>query len=259
MSKIRHITIVGSGLAAKYFSSVFHHYGFVIDAIISRNAIKGKALAKLVNAAYSDDFTQIIYSDLILVCVKDDAIKDVVKDLSIDKGIIAHCAGGIDLDVLSQFEQRAVIYPLQTLVLNANNAEVPILLEANSKSIEDILLTMIKKCQLNGHIVQSDSRRAYHLAAVFANNFTNAIMHATEDISRNFNLDFNVLKPLLQHTIQNVMEGNSPKNLQTGPAKRHDTVTMNKHKELLKSSPELRHLYEAISKFIASGHDDLKP
>lgn len=259
MTKIRHITIVGSGLAAKYFSSVLHHHGFVIDAILSRNATKGKALAKLVDAAYSDDFTQIIYSDLVLLCVKDDAIKDVIKDLSINKGIIAHCAGGIDLDVLNQFDQRAVIYPLQTLVLNANNAEVPILLEANTKPLEETLMTLIKKCHLNGHIVHSESRRAYHLAAVFANNFSNAIMHATENISDNFQLDFNLLKPLLKHTIQNVMDGNNAKNLQTGPAKRHDTVTMNKHKDLLKSKPELKNLYEAVSKFIASSQDNLKP
>jgi predicted short-subunit dehydrogenase-like oxidoreductase (DUF2520 family) len=252
MSSIRHITIVGSGLAAQYFARLFHSHAFVIDSIICRNAAKGKLLAESVKANWSDDFTQICYSDLVLVCVKDDAIAEVVKDLTLDDGIIAHCAGAMPLTVLSQFERSAVVYPLQTLINNASNTTAPILLETAFKQDLGTLKHLMEQCGNPTYAVDSEKRKHYHLAAVFANNFGNALMHATLKISHDFELDFDLLKPLISHTLQNVLDGHLPEQLQTGPARRKDRKTMNSHKQLLKDQSELKKLYEAMSEYIGT-------
>lgn len=258
MSSIRHITIVGSGLAAQYFARLFHEHSYIIDQIISRNPEKGKALASSVKAVWTDDFTQIVYSDLTLLCVKDDALEVVIKDLSIDDGIIAHCAGAVPLSVLSGFDKPAVLYPLQTLIKGAQSAVVPMLIEAGyQQDVHDLKLLM-EHCGNTVHLVDSDKRRYYHLAAVFANNFSNALMHASQSISTSFQLDFELLKPLISHSLQNVLDGNLPEQLQTGPARRGDTRTMNSHKQLLSEQPELKKLYEAMSAFITSQHAHVK-
>lgn len=258
MSSIRHITIVGSGLAAQYFARLFHDHSFIIDQIISRNSEKGKALASSVKAAWSDDFTQIVYSDLTLLCVKDDVIETVVKDLSIDEGIIAHCAGAVPMSVLSGFDRPGVVYPLQTLIKGAQSASVPILIEAGYQQDVHELKCLMEHCGNPVYSVDSEKRRYYHLAAVFANNFSNALMHASHSISESFQLDFELLKPLISHTLQNVMDGNLPEQLQTGPARRGDAKTMNSHKLLLADQPDLKKLYEAMSAYIATQHPTSK-
>ena len=258
MSNIRHITIVGSGLAAQYFAGLFHQHGYIIDQIISRNPDKGKALASSVKATWSDDFTQIVYSDLTLLCVKDDAIELVAKDLSIDDGIIAHCAGAVPLSVLSGFDKPGVVYPLQTLIKGAQTASVPVLIEAAYQQDVHDLKLLIEGCHNPVYLVDSEKRRYYHLAAVFANNFSNALMHASHSISAAFQLDFELLKPLISHTLQNVLDGNLPEHLQTGPARRGDAKTMNSHKQLLSDQPELKKLYEAMSAYIATQHPTSK-
>lgn len=252
MSQIRHITILGSGLAAQYFAELFYSHTFIIDQIISRNAEKGKALAGSVKAVWTDDFTQICYSDLVLVCVKDDAIAEVVKDLSLDDGIIAHCSGAVPLTVLSQFERSAVVYPLQTLIEKASGATVPVLLETSFKQDLGTLRQMVEQCGNPCFAVDSEKRKHYHLAAVFANNFGNALMQATHTLTQKFELDFELLKPLISHTLQNVMSGKNPEHLQTGPARRKDTKTMSAHKQMLAEHAELKKLYEAMSEFIVS-------
>lgn len=252
MSQIRHITIIGSGLAAQYFAELFHSHTFIIDQIISRNPERGKALADSVKASWSDDFTQICYADLVLVCVKDDAIAEVVKDLSLDEGIIAHCSGAVPLSVLSQFERSAVVYPLQTLIEKASGTTVPVLLETSLMQDLGTLKHLMEQCGNPAYAVDSEKRKHYHLAAVFANNFGNTLMQATHTLSQNFELDFDLLKPLISHTLQNVVNGKNPILLQTGPARRKDTKTMSSHKQMLVDHADLKKLYEAMSEYIAT-------
>jgi hypothetical protein len=46
----------------------------------------------------------------------------------------------------------------------------------------------------------------------------------------------------------------NPKAAQTGPAKRKDTVVMQKHLELLKNNKELKQVYTLLSDLIAKQH-----
>ncbi|MBL0050011.1 MAG: DUF2520 domain-containing protein [Bacteroidetes bacterium] len=58
-------------------------------------------------------------------------------------------------------------------------------------------------------------------------------------------LDFNILKPIIAQTANNIMH-HSPGEVQTGPAKRHDEKTMQRHLQLLKSKNR-KALYKMIS------------
>lgn len=253
MLLFKNITIVGSGHAANFFGNLFFSKGLKIDCIISRNASSGEALAQKVNSQFLLKSEAPIQSDLMILCLKDDSIADFIQNCSIsDNTLVAHCAGSVSIDVLSRVKRRAVIYPLQSLKGEVNAEEVPFLIEASEEDDMVLLSKWMESCHLKSHTCDSAKRKEYHLAAVFANNFTNAILSATEQLSNNFQLDFELLKPLITKTFQSVIDGKSATEHQTGPAKRSDKDTMLSHQQMLKNSKELQSLYKALSEFIQS-------
>ena len=60
------------------------------------------------------------------------------------------------------------------------------------------------------------------------------------------NLDFELLKPLLEETVQK-LNMLSPADAQTGPAIRNDKVIIDEHLEMLKNHPEYQKIYNLFS------------
>ena len=58
-------------------------------------------------------------ADLYLLCISDKNIAEVAKKLPEVKGIVAHTSGSVSMDVLSQFQEYGVFYPLQTFKKSA--------------------------------------------------------------------------------------------------------------------------------------------
>jgi hypothetical protein len=88
-----------------------------------------------------------------------------------------------------------------------------------------------------------------HVSAVFACNFTNHFYAIAEKLVKDTNLSFDLIKPLILETAQKAIL-NSPSQTQTGPAKRNDAATIDKHLDLLKSNPQLQNLYAIVSQDI---------
>ena len=128
--------------------------------------------------------------------------------------------------------------------------KVTICIDANSKS-HQILLTAIAE-QLSEKVYQiNDIQRAkLHVAAVFVNNFSNNLFTIGEQITEKENLPFDILKPLIQETVQKI-QNHSPSKMQTGPAIRNDQNTIDRHlKYLKKEFPELVEVYQTMTKSI---------
>ena len=96
----------------------------------------------------------------------------------------------------------------------------------------------------------SAQRARVHLAAVFACNFANHMYALGEEVVRRAGLDFGVLKPLIAETAAKACDARSPRDVQTGPAVRNDTVTQERHLALLDGDPTLQEIYTQISKNI---------
>jgi hypothetical protein len=84
------------------------------------------------------------------------------------------------------------------------------------------------------------------LAAVFACNFTNHFYQIANDLLASKNMSFDLLLPLITETV-NKVKSSSPEDAQTGPAKRNDQKTMQKHLNLLQGNDNLQTLYKLIS------------
>jgi predicted short-subunit dehydrogenase-like oxidoreductase (DUF2520 family) len=98
--------------------------------------------------------------------------------------------------------------------------------------------------------VNSDKRRIIHLAAVFANNFTNYLFSLSAKILETNNIKFEILLPLINETIAKISKVN-PVDAQTGPAKRNDKTVIKKHLKLLNHDSEVQKIYSVLSKSIA--------
>jgi predicted short-subunit dehydrogenase-like oxidoreductase (DUF2520 family) len=96
--------------------------------------------------------------------------------------------------------------------------------------------------------INEQQRFAMHLAAVFANNFTNAMYSIAYQIFKENNLDWSLIFPLLENTLEKA-KNNAPQSVQTGPAKRGDITIMKKHCNALQDK-ELKKIYLLISKKI---------
>jgi predicted short-subunit dehydrogenase-like oxidoreductase (DUF2520 family) len=249
--EIHHIAIVGSGNVATYMGHLLNNNSYKISAVISRNAMTGQALAEALETSFSAEHQISEDTDLVLLCVNDDDLRNASESLASGRYAVCHCAGSLPMDILDRHALRGVLYPLQSIHSDTNveEAEVPFLIEASSNELQKQLEDLLRSCRKSFHIVNSDQRLAYHLAAVFANNFTNAMMVATEEISTDLQLDFSLLQPLIAETF-NRIEKHRPANVQTGPAKRNDQEAMKRHLAILSKYPDMKALYESISAYI---------
>lgn len=246
---IEQVTIIGSGNVASFFAKFFHHNGLKVKSVVARNVEKGEALAKLVNATCLSSMPQFAENDLVLICVKDDAIATVSQ--TINGGLVCHTSGAQSINSLQNQNNFGVIYPFQSILVNSavENINFPLFIEGNSTQTLNAISEFLKDIPAQIVTVNSDNRLKYHLSAVFANNFTNAMLLAAQKICNEHHLDFSYLQPLITQSIQQALSF-GPKNSQTGPAKRQDIMTMNSHLQLLENNEPLYELYKVMSKFI---------
>jgi predicted short-subunit dehydrogenase-like oxidoreductase (DUF2520 family) len=99
--------------------------------------------------------------------------------------------------------------------------------------------------------IDSEQRKALHIAAVFANNFTNHLYQIGSEICTQHDIPFDILKPLIRETAHKVMSF-APSEAQTGPAKRNDMTTIQKHLAFL-SDENQKNIYQLLTQSIQHG------
>ena len=109
------------------------------------------------------------------------------------------------------------------------------------------LMKFAKEFSGNAIELSEDKRQYLHVAAVFANNFTNHIIDLAAHYCEEHQIEFDWLKPLINQTMEKI-QSNHPHDILTGPAVRNDQSTIQKHLELLK--PDQKNIYQALTKSI---------
>ncbi|MBI3509840.1 MAG: DUF2520 domain-containing protein [Bacteroidetes bacterium] len=245
--------LIGSGNVATHLGIALHRAGVRITCVYSRNGAHARTLAAKVHSKAVTKISGINEADVFLIAVKDDAISAIAKKLNVNDGIVLHTSGSVGIDVLKKFNQHGVLYPLQSLSVNRNIhlEDVPMCIEANDKST--LLSVSNIASVLSDFVYELDShqRAAAHLAAVFANNFSNHMYHIADSILEEHDLPFDLVRPLILETAMKVLD-HSPAASQTGPASRNDKHVISRHLASLKKNPALRKIYFDITKNIAA-------
>lgn len=204
--------------------------------------------------AITDDLSQLEEADVYIIAVSDDAVAKLSTKLPFENRLVVHTSGSVNVHDLDKKNRRGVFYPLQTFSKAAalDFANVPICLEVLNKTDLKTLKTLAKAIGSSTHKVNTDQRKALHLAAVFVNNFTNQLYRVAHEITEAEGVEFDILKPLLVETAKKVQDI-SPYMAQTGPAKRNDKKTIKNHLQLLKSEHH-KAVYELLTTSIQKTH-----
>jgi predicted short-subunit dehydrogenase-like oxidoreductase (DUF2520 family) len=254
---MNYISFIGSGNVATHLSKVLLSLDCTIKSISSCNDMNAKELADSVNAQVCDVNEIESSVNLLIISVSDDAIENVIHNLSPSIKSVVHTSGAVNLDVFNnKFKNIGVIYPLQSFnkQRELDLSKVPFLIEANSNQFEKELIKLASRITNRVELMNSDSRKYLHLAAVFANNFVNLMATEAYGILEEHSIDGSLIKPLMLETIIRLND-NHPKHMQTGPAKRNDQEVLKKHEELLKSNSKLQSLYRQLSQQIMNKYD----
>ena len=247
------ISLLGAGNVAWNLGHALSNAGHHIQSVIGRNENKVTQLARELAAQPSFDLQCLDdNAQVLIICVKDDAISDVANQIRITDKIVVHTSGFRSSNALSVCtENYGVFYPLQTmkagLVLDFKT--VPMLVEGSNNSTSEALYTLASSISDSVTTVTELQRKYIHLAAVFANNFTNHMWELSEQILNEQHIDFNILRPLIAKTAENI-KSNSPGTVQTGPAVRNDFFTIEEHLKLLTDETQMTQVYKVITESI---------
>ena len=250
---MKNITFIGSGNVATILSMELHRNGYNILEIWSKTEKSAKILADKLSCSYCVDLKKLKNPDLFIVAIKDEHIKDIVNLIQNKETPIVHTSGSVGIDVFTNKNNYGVFYPLQTfskeVSLNFNN--LPVCIEANNELTQKDLIKIGNSLSSNIHLVDSKQREKLHIAAVISCNFTNHMLTISENLMKESELEFNLLKPLIKETLEKAL-ANSPNKVQTGPAARKDLEIVKKHINLLSYDDKLKKLYSLISRHITS-------
>lgn len=194
---------------------------------------------------------------LTLLCVNDGAIAPTSKNLPAGEGIVAHVSGASPLtQIHEKHQRRAVFYPLMSLSADSKAAisEVPFCLDASNQADLLRLEELVKSLDANSFRISDTQRQSLHLAAVLAHNFSNHLFHLAFRVLNEKNIDFTILKPLLQQAVNN-LSLKDPASLQTGPAVRNDLETLQKHLNQI-ADPKTRELYTLLTQSIQRTNEE---
>ena len=249
------VVCIGAGRLAQQLMPALEEAGCHILQVYNRKALAAEVLSEKLNKS---SFTGVISeiatdADLYFFTVADDAIgpvADQVLPLLPKEAIGVHCSGSLGLDVLP-FKRKAGFYPLQSF---SSGHEVtwrwiPLIITTPDEDIWELLDEIAGKLSTSVYRMTEEQKSNLHIAAVFANNFSNHMLTLAEEICKTHQLPFEILKPLILETFSKaILSG--PRDSQTGPAIRRDEKTIQKHLSLLKGQPEMAGIYRLVTESI---------
>jgi predicted short-subunit dehydrogenase-like oxidoreductase (DUF2520 family) len=182
--------------------------------------------------------------------VRDEALADVAAQVvGKEKSLHLHTSGSMPISVFGTDKPHAgVFYPFQTFSkthIIEDFSKIPVFFEASG--IDDISAVYSLALTITSHVYETTQhdRERLHIAGVYACNFTNLMYTLASELLANTHIPFTALLPLIDETAAKV-HTISPRDAQTGPARRKDNNVMAHHKALI-ANKELRQIYELLS------------
>lgn len=251
------IVLIGAGNLATNLGKALRGVGHRIMQVYSRTETSAKALADVLQCAYTNTLEEVSQqADIYIIAVKDTALSEVAGRLQKgrEERLFVHTAGSMPMDAIPSV-RRGVFYPMQTFSKQqeVDFKVIPCFVEANSDSDLSLLKELAYSVSDVVYELNTENRKYLHLAAVFCCNFANhCFRHGERLLEEHGQIPFSVMLPLIDETARK-LHLLSPREAQTGPAVRWDTNVMDKHLQLLSDTPDRQKIYELLSKSI---HDD---
>lgn len=253
------VVMVGSGNVATNLSFALQKVGHEVIQVYSHNLSHAKDLAQGLGIdAYTDDLNTLSEAELVILCVKDDALETVATRVAEryqteeTPPIVVHTAGSMGIDLIPM-TRRGVIYPMQTFSKSyrVDFLHIPLFVEASDPTTASILKNLAHSLSEQVYELSSADRQYLHLAAVFCCNFANHCMDMGATVLEKHGIPFRVMLPLIDETTRK-LHTLLPREAQTGPAVRRDDNVMSRQIDILRREGEehLATIYQLLSRNI---------
>ena len=258
------ITLIGPGNLARVLGLALHAVGYTIDEVVSRDAgdsrKRARALARQVGARAATYADARLVSEIIWLCVSDDAIAPTASALARRadwKGKIAlHSSGARSSRELEPLSRRGAavgsLHPMQTFVRasRATLAGVSFAVEGDPTAVR--AGRRIAR-DLGGSVftIRSEAKVLYHAIGSFCSPMIIATLATAERIAHAAAIPpaaaRRIMHPILRQTIANYL-AKGPAAAFSGPINRADINTIRKHLEVLREVPGARDIYLALAR-----------
>ena len=226
------IVIIGQGNVATNLDYAFRKKGIACQMVSSREGLDHLPAA-----------------NVYIYAVRDEALPNVVAQVvGVGKSLHLHTSGTMPITVFGEDKPHAgIFYPFQTFSkarVIEDFSTVPVFFEA--RGIDDISAVYSLALTITSRVYEASQhdRERLHVAGVFTNNFTNLMYTMAAELLKNTHIPFSSLLPLIDETAAKI-HTLSPREAQTGPARRGDENVMNHHLSLL--TEEQQAIYRLLS------------
>lgn len=242
------VVLIGAGNVAFHLARVFNGSSYInLVQRYSRSDYNDQYFD--VSIPKTNHINKLAIADIYIIAINDDEISPLSKQLTFTKGLVVHTAGSKPLNSLKCLANKGVFYPLQTFSkeqeLNYN--QIPFCIETEYSNDLNLLRSLAESISQYVYEIDYKQREKLHIAAVFANNFSNHMFKLANDICTENNIPFEILKPLILETTQKI-QNLSPVEAQTGPAKRNDLEVIEKQLKQLDNNK--KEIYNLVTKSI---------
>jgi predicted short-subunit dehydrogenase-like oxidoreductase (DUF2520 family) len=263
-SRTPNVFVVGAGPVATALAGALRLGGVPVLGLWSRTPARARAAGAVAGvAAYSAAPPDLLLdADIVVLAVSDVAIPEVARTL-VATGLVnrhhtlVHCSGVTSAaealaGVSDQVGGKAMLHPLRAIpdgraAMRSLKGTV-FGVDGDERGRRDALALVAalggRALELGGVHVS-----AYHAAAAMASNYTVVLIDAAADLLAEVGISrdraVEALVPLVEGTLANVRE-RGPEAALTGPIRRGDRATVERHLAALAGHPELAALYRAL-------------
>ncbi|MBN9494494.1 DUF2520 domain-containing protein [bacterium] len=257
------VAIVGVGRLGASLADGLMRAGYRVTHLAGRDLITTGVVARTLrdHVEVCTPSEAVRAADLVFLAVPDDAIEELSGSLPWRAGQwVVHCSGASGLEVLSAASEAGAVvgcfHPLQSFPSRQPDAArfrgITVGIEAQ-EPLSGVLEAIARDMGARPVRLEGVDRALYHASAVFASNDVVALMAAAARTWALAGLPYasarEALAPLMLGAARNVAALELAEAL-TGPIARGDTMTIERHLEVLARSPELQALYRALARVL---------
>jgi predicted short-subunit dehydrogenase-like oxidoreductase (DUF2520 family) len=259
------INIVGAGRIGKTIAKlcVNHKVGEILGVYNRSLKNAAEAVAFIGQGAPVCTLENFPLADITFITTPDDAIQSICTQLVAlnrlkKNSIVVHCSGSLpavalaeakscDCSIVSAHPMRSFADPALSIIQHEGTYYA---LEGEEKAIA-ILKPILDAMGAITYIIQSSKKTIYHTAGVFACNYlvtlTQEALSCLDKAGVPAEIAFNAVISLMSSTFSNLQETRSPEKALTGPVKRGDVKTLEKHLTALQDDVLMQNLYRAAA------------
>ncbi|MDF1758188.1 MAG: DUF2520 domain-containing protein [Legionellaceae bacterium] len=241
------MNIIGSGNVGRTLANLFVDNQLLnISGVYNRTEKHAREAIEFIGDGYFvANIVDLPHADITIITTTDDNITTSAKELSLNENIrpgdiIAHCSGVLSSGSLDSLKNKgcmvASVHPMRSFInpmISVKEYPGTYCAIEGDKMALDVLEPLFTSIGSKLYAVNHENKALYHAAGVFASNYLLTISKQALDCLEEAGVEKDVALPvivnLMRSTLTNLENTKSPEGALTGPIKRGDSVTINKH------------------------------